>query len=107
MPLAGVWGQISVATITDETTPSSKAVMFTLRFKIGSHPKQFKLVDPLARDIYEFTQFRPMPRAGGPGPKSKSGVRGVWGPRQGSTVTCSSVDVPYITPRAASKALRL
>lgn len=34
-------GQISVATITDETTPSSKAVMLALRSKIGSHPKQF------------------------------------------------------------------
>ena len=36
--------------------------------------------------------------------KCLSGGRGVWGPRRGSTFTCSSVDVPYITPRAASHA---
>ena len=46
-------------------------------------------------------------RAGGPRPKVKIGGSWGWGPRQGSTVTCSSVDVPYITLRAASKALRL
>lgn len=40
-----LWGQIKVATITDETTPSSKAVMLALRSKIASHPKQFTLVD--------------------------------------------------------------
>lgn len=46
-------------------------------------------------------------RAGGPRPKVKIGGSWGMGPRQGSRVTCSSVDVPYITPRAASKALRL
>jgi hypothetical protein len=40
-----LWGKIRVATITDETTPSSKAVMLALRSKIASHPKQFTLVD--------------------------------------------------------------
>lgn len=40
-----LWGQIKVATITDETTPSSKAVMLALRSKIASHPKQFTLLD--------------------------------------------------------------
>jgi hypothetical protein len=39
-----VWSQIKVATIIDESTPSSKAVMTDLRSKIGSHPKQFTLV---------------------------------------------------------------
>lgn len=38
-------GQVKVTTITDETTPSSKAVMNALRSKISSHPKQFTLVD--------------------------------------------------------------
>jgi len=38
-------GQIRVSTITDETTPSSKAVMLALRCGISSHPKQFTLVD--------------------------------------------------------------
>jgi hypothetical protein len=40
-----VWSQIKVATITDETGPSSKAVMAALRSKIAEHPKQFALVD--------------------------------------------------------------
>jgi hypothetical protein len=40
-----LWGQIRVATITDETTPSSRSVMLALRSKISSHPKQFTLVD--------------------------------------------------------------
>lgn len=40
-----MWAQIRVATITDETTPSSRAVMLALRSKIASHPKQFTLVD--------------------------------------------------------------
>jgi hypothetical protein len=42
---SAVWGQIKVATITDETTSSSKAVMAALRSKMASHPKQFTLVD--------------------------------------------------------------
>ena len=36
-----VYGQVRVATITNETTPSSKAVMTALRSKIAAHPKQF------------------------------------------------------------------
>jgi len=40
-----LWGQIRVATVTDETTPSSKSVMLALRSKIGSHPKLFTIVD--------------------------------------------------------------
>jgi hypothetical protein len=40
-----LWGQVRVATITNETTPASKAVMTALRSKIASHPKQFTLVD--------------------------------------------------------------
>jgi hypothetical protein len=40
-----LWAQIRVATITDETTPSSKVVSLALRSKIASHPKQFTLVD--------------------------------------------------------------
>jgi hypothetical protein len=40
-----VWAQVRVATITDENTPSSKAVVTALRSKIASHPKQFTLVD--------------------------------------------------------------
>jgi hypothetical protein len=39
-----VCGQVRVATITNETTPSSKAVMTALRSKIAAHPKQFTLV---------------------------------------------------------------
>ena len=38
------WSQIKVSTVTDESTPSSKAVMTDLRSKISSHPKQFTLV---------------------------------------------------------------
>jgi hypothetical protein len=38
------WSQIKVSTITDETTPSSKALMTDLRSKIGGHPKLFALV---------------------------------------------------------------
>jgi hypothetical protein len=38
------FGQIKVSTITDESTPSSKAVMASLRGKMSSHPKQFTLV---------------------------------------------------------------
>lgn len=41
---ASAWGQIKVSTITDETTPSSKAVMTDLRAKIGSQPKLFTLM---------------------------------------------------------------
>jgi hypothetical protein len=37
-------GQIKVSTVTDESTPSSKAVMTDLRSRIISHPKQFTLV---------------------------------------------------------------
>jgi hypothetical protein len=36
--------QIKVSTVSDESTPSSKAVMTDLRSKIASHPKQFMLV---------------------------------------------------------------
>jgi len=39
-----VLSQIKVSTVTDESTPSSKAVMTDLRSKISSHPKQFTLV---------------------------------------------------------------
>jgi hypothetical protein len=46
-----LWGQIRIATITDETTPSSKAVMLALRSKISSHPKQFTLVDSKDADL--------------------------------------------------------
>src|SRR5262249_2363042 len=39
------WSQIiRVATISDETNPSSKVVMNNLRTKFSSHPKQFALV---------------------------------------------------------------
>jgi hypothetical protein len=38
------WSQIKVSTITDESTPSSKAVMTDLRSKIGSQPKLFTLM---------------------------------------------------------------
>jgi hypothetical protein len=40
-----VWCQVRVATITDENTPSSKAVTTSLRSKIASHTKEFALVD--------------------------------------------------------------
>jgi hypothetical protein len=40
-----LWSQIKVATITDETTPSSKAVTTALRAQFASHPNQFTLVD--------------------------------------------------------------
>ena len=39
------WSQIKVATITNETEPSSKATMSSLRAKVAEHPKQFTLVD--------------------------------------------------------------
>ena len=39
-----VRGQIKVSTISDESTPSSKAVITALRSKMSSHPKQFTLV---------------------------------------------------------------
>jgi hypothetical protein len=39
-----VCSQIKVSTITDESNPSSKAVMSDLRSRISSHPKQFTLV---------------------------------------------------------------
>ena len=38
------WSQIKISTVTDETTPPSKAVMTALRSKLSSHPKQFTLV---------------------------------------------------------------
>ncbi len=38
------FSQLKVSTVTDESTPSSKAVMADLRAKISSHPKQFTLV---------------------------------------------------------------
>jgi hypothetical protein len=43
---SSLWAQIRVATITDETTASSKAVAIALRSKIALHPNQFTLVDP-------------------------------------------------------------
>lgn len=41
---SSAWGQIKISTVTNESTPSSKAVMTDLRSKISSHPKQFTLV---------------------------------------------------------------
>lgn len=41
---ASALSQIKISTVTDESTPSSKAVMTDLRSKISSHPKQFTLV---------------------------------------------------------------
>jgi len=38
------WSQIKVATVTDESTPSSKATMTELRARLSGHPKQFTLV---------------------------------------------------------------
>src|SRR5215472_1089383 len=38
------WSQITISTVTDETTPSSKVVMTALRSKLSSHPAQFTLV---------------------------------------------------------------
>lgn len=46
---ATAWGQVRVATISDEATPSSKDVVTALRSKIASHPKQFTLVDSKVR----------------------------------------------------------
>jgi hypothetical protein len=53
LPPALARGQIKVATVTDATEPSSKAVIAELRSKISSHPKLFTLVsgkDP-GRDL--------------------------------------------------------
>jgi hypothetical protein len=45
-----VYGQVKVSTITDETDPTSKAVMADLRSKISNHPKQFTLVSNKDQD---------------------------------------------------------
>jgi hypothetical protein len=41
---ASALSQVKISTVTDESTPSSKAVMTDLRSKISSHPKVFTLV---------------------------------------------------------------
>lgn len=38
------FAQIKVSTVTNESTPSSRAVMADLRSRISAHPKQFTLV---------------------------------------------------------------
>jgi hypothetical protein len=57
-----VWCQIKVATITDESTASSKTVMTDLRSKLASHPKQFTLVSTDASGPALAVVFDCMPR---------------------------------------------
>jgi hypothetical protein len=57
-----LWGQIKVATITDVTTPSSKAVMLAFRSKISSHPKQFTIVDTKDSELSLIVQADCMPQ---------------------------------------------
>jgi hypothetical protein len=53
---ASLWSQIKVGTITDETDPTSKAMMTELRAKLASHPKQFTLVSTEDADIHLIVQ---------------------------------------------------
>jgi len=59
---APAWSQIKISTITDETTPSSKAVMADFRQKISSHPKQFALVSNKDSDQSLIVQIDCMPQ---------------------------------------------
>jgi hypothetical protein len=48
---APLWGQIKVATITDDNDPASKAVMDDLRSRLRDHPQQFTLVSTQDSDL--------------------------------------------------------